>query len=100
MPESIVEIKKELDDRIGEPVLIKAQAGRKRVATHHGVLSKTYPAIFVVHLNDGKGAPDRISYCYTDLLTIIFRWPSVKRVKSKGGGNNCQPATALLHYYL
>ena len=69
VPESIVEIKKELDDRIGEPVLIKAQAGRKRVATHHGVLSKTYPAIFVVHLNDGNGAPDRISYSYTDLLT-------------------------------
>ncbi|HJA22548.1 Veg family protein [Limosilactobacillus panis] len=69
MPESIVEIKKELDDRIGQPVLVKAQAGRKRVATHHGVLSKTYPAIFVVHLNDGQGSLDRISYSYTDLLT-------------------------------
>lgn len=69
MPESIVEIKKELDGRIGQPVLIKAQAGRKRVATHHGILSKTYPAVFVVHLQDDNNALDRISYSYTDLLT-------------------------------
>jgi Uncharacterized protein conserved in bacteria len=73
VPESIVEIKKELDDRIGEPVLIKAQAGRKRVATHHGVLSKTYPAIFVVHLNDGNGAPDRILTVTLTYWLIIFR---------------------------
>lgn len=69
MPESIVEIKKELDDRIGQPVLVKAQAGRKRIATHRGILSKTYPAIFVIHLQDDNGSLDRISYSYTDLLT-------------------------------
>lgn len=69
MPESIVEIKKKLDDRIGEHVLVKAQAGRKRVATHHGILSKTYPAVFVIHLSDDEGALERISYSYTDLLT-------------------------------
>lgn len=69
MPNSIIEIKKKLDDRIGEHVLVKAQAGRKRVATHHGVLSKTYPAIFVIHLNDDEGSLERISYSYTDVLT-------------------------------
>lgn len=69
MPESIVEIKKKLDNRIGEHVLIKAQAGRKRVATHHGILSKTYPAVFVIHLSDDEGSLERVSYSYTDLLT-------------------------------
>lgn len=69
MPDSIVEIKKKLDDRIGEHVLVKAQAGRKRITTHHGILSKTYPAVFIVHLNDDKGMLDRVSYSYTDLLT-------------------------------
>lgn len=69
MPESIVEIKKKLDGRIGAHVLVKAQAGRKRIATHHGILSKTYPAVFVIHLNDDEGALQRISYSYTDLLT-------------------------------
>lgn len=69
MPNSIVEIKKKLDDRLGEHVLVKAQAGRKRITTHHGTLSKTYPAVFVVHLNDEQGSLDRVSYSYTDLLT-------------------------------
>ena len=69
MPNSIVEIKKKLDDRIGEHVLVKAQAGRKRITTHHGILSKTYQAVFIVHLNDDKGMLDRVSYSYTDLLT-------------------------------
>jgi uncharacterized protein Veg len=70
VPDSIVEIKKKLDDRIGSHVLVKAQAGRKRIATHHGVLSKTYPAVFVIHLNgDDEGSLQRISYSYTDLLT-------------------------------
>lgn len=55
MPNSIVEIKKKLDERIGEHVLVKAQAGRKRITTHHGILSKTYPAVFVIHLNDEQG---------------------------------------------
>ena len=63
MPNSIVEIKKKLDERIGEHVLVKAQAGRKRI------LSKTYPAVFVIHLNDEQGTLDRVSYSYTDLLT-------------------------------
>lgn len=69
MPNSIVEIKKKLDDRLGEHILVKAQAGRKRITTHHGTLSKTYPAVFVVHLNDEQGSLDRVSYSYTDLLT-------------------------------
>ena len=67
MPNSIVEIKKKLDERIGEHVLVKAQA--KRITTHHGILSKTYPAVFVIHLNDEQGTLDRVSYSYTDLLT-------------------------------
>lgn len=69
MPKSIAEIKEELEGRIGQRVLVTAQAGRKRVAKHQGVLSKTYPAIFVVHVNEGRGEISRISYSYTDLLT-------------------------------
>lgn len=68
MAKSILEIKQELEGRVGQRVLVTAQAGRKRVAKHHGVLSKTYPAIFVVHV-EGQGQISRISYSYTDLLT-------------------------------
>lgn len=69
MPKNITEIKQELEGRVGQHVLVTAQAGRKRVAKHRGVLSKTYPAIFVVHVNEGQGQISRITYSYTDLLT-------------------------------
>ena len=69
LPKNINEIKQELENRVGQKVLVTAQAGRKRGAKHHGILSKTYPAIFVVHVNEGQGAISRISYSYTDLLT-------------------------------
>ena len=69
MPNSIAEIKELLNNRIGQQVVVKVQAGRKRVKTLHGTLSKTYPAIFIVHL-DGEGDDlQRVSYTYADLLT-------------------------------
>lgn len=69
MPNSITEIKELLNARVGQSVMVKAQAGRKRVNTFHGTLSKTYPAIFIVHLDNGEGSLQRVSYTYTDLLT-------------------------------
>lgn len=69
MSNTIGEIKRELESRIGHHVLVKAQAGRKKITTYHGVLSKTYPAIFIIHLSDEKGALKRVSYSYADLLT-------------------------------
>lgn len=69
MPDSIAEIKQHLDDRLGQNVEVKVQAGRKRVETVYGTLSKTYPAVFVVHLNGGQNSLQRVSYSYADLLT-------------------------------
>ncbi|MGN1279206.1 MAG: Veg family protein [Limosilactobacillus sp.] len=69
MPNNIPEIKQLLTSRIGQPVEVKVQAGRKRVKTVHGALSKTYPAIFIVHLNGDGDSLQRVSYTYTDLLT-------------------------------
>lgn len=69
MPNSIAEIKESLDARVGQRVMVTVQAGRKRVNTLHGTLSKTYPAIFIVHLNNSDDDLQRVSYTYTDLLT-------------------------------
>lgn len=68
MPNNIAEIKDLLNSRIGQQVEVTVQAGRKRVKTLHGTLSKTYPAIFIVHLDDGDDLR-RVSYTYADLLT-------------------------------
>ncbi|WP_267201035.1 Veg family protein [Limosilactobacillus kribbianus] len=69
MPETIDEIKEWLRERIGQPVRIDAQAGRKRINTLHGTLAKIYPAIFIVHLSDDEEKVQRVSYSYADLLT-------------------------------
>ena len=45
------------------------QAGRKKVTQRQGILSETYPAIFIVKLNKREGSFDRVSYSYADLLT-------------------------------
>ncbi|MDD6431667.1 MAG: Veg family protein [Lactobacillaceae bacterium] len=69
MPNSIAEIKELLNSHIGQQVKVKVQAGRKRVKTLSGTLSKTYPAIFIVHLNGEGDDLQRVSYTYADLLT-------------------------------
>ncbi|MDO4903747.1 MAG: Veg family protein [Limosilactobacillus sp.] len=68
MPTTIEGIKMYLEQRIGQSVVVTAQAGRKKVAKHVGVLEKTYPAIFMVSLAGDEDSMDRISYSYTDLL--------------------------------
>lgn len=35
----------------------------------HGILRETYPAVFVVDLNQEENAFERVSYSYTDVLT-------------------------------
>lgn len=52
VPNSIIEIKKKLNERTDEHVLIEAQAGHEHITTHHGILSRTYPVIFVIYSSD------------------------------------------------
>lgn len=69
MPVTLASIKARLDQRIGENLLVIAQAGRKKITKRHGVLSETYPAVFVVELNQDENSFERVSYSYTDVLT-------------------------------
>ena len=69
MPITIQSIKAKLDARVGEKLLVVAQAGCKKVTKRHGVLSETYPAVFVVDLNQDENSFERVSYSYTDVLT-------------------------------
>ena len=69
MPITIQSIKAKLDARVGDKLLVVAQAGRKKVTKRHGVLSETYPAVFVVDLNQDENSFERVSYSYTDVLT-------------------------------
>lgn len=69
MPTSLANIKNKLDDRIGEKLMVIAQAGRKKTTERHGILRETYPAVFVVDLDQDENSFKRVSYSYTDILT-------------------------------
>lgn len=69
MPTSLANIKNKLDDRIGEKLMVIAQAGRKKTTERHGILRETYPAVFVVDLDQDENSFERVSYSYTDILT-------------------------------
>jgi len=69
MPTTLASIKEQLDDRLGNEVMLTAQTGRKKKTERKGVLSETYPAVFVVELNQDENAFERVSYSYTDVLT-------------------------------
>ncbi|KRL06193.1 Veg family protein [Liquorilactobacillus oeni] len=69
MPLTLATIKKKLDSCVGERLTVVAQAGRRRIIKRHGVLRETYPAVFVVDLNQEENSFERVSYSYTDVLT-------------------------------
>lgn len=69
MPTSIMTIKHQLDNHLGDTLTVVAQAGRKKVTRRHGVLKETFPAVFVVDLDQEQNSFKHVSYSYTDLLT-------------------------------
>ncbi|NLI68357.1 MAG: ABC transporter permease [Bacilli bacterium] len=64
-----MEIKKGLEERIGERLKIKANGGRRKTIVRSGVLSETYPSVFVVELDQDEHSYERVSYSYADVLT-------------------------------
>lgn len=69
LPTSISTIKDKLDEHLGQSITVVAQAGRKKVTRRHGVLKRTFPAVFVVDLDQDQNNFEHVSYSYTDLLT-------------------------------
>ncbi|MDD3223457.1 MAG: Veg family protein [Clostridium sp.] len=60
-------IKKNIEDHIGQKVVLKANSGRKRIVVNNGILEKTYPSIFVVRLDSEDQR--KVTYSYSDVLT-------------------------------
>ncbi|CAM3148732.1 Uncharacterized protein Veg [Lactobacillus bombicola] len=69
MPTSIITIKQKLDSHLGDSLTVVARAGRKKVTKRRGILRETFPAVFVVDLDQDQNNFEHVSYSYTDLLT-------------------------------
>lgn len=69
MPITLASIKENLDTQIGRELKLIVQAGRKKTTERTGILTETYPAVFIVELDQEQHAVDRVSFSYTDVLT-------------------------------
>ena len=61
-------IRSYLETCIGKSISIRTDLGRKKSFQAEGVLTKTYPNVFTVNL-DQSNAVRRRSYAYVDILT-------------------------------
>src|SRR5690625_4545116 len=66
---TLIEIKQGLEGQIGKRLKLTANGGRRRTVIRSGVLAETYPAVFVVELDQEENAFERVSYSYADVLT-------------------------------
>ncbi|MDC3417940.1 biofilm formation stimulator Veg [Aquibacillus salsiterrae] len=69
MAKTLVEIKQGLDGQIGKRLKLRANGGRRKTVERYGTLAETYPAVFIVELDQQENAFERVSYSYADVLT-------------------------------
>ena len=60
-------IKQDLEEHVGQKVLLKANNGRKKISIQEGVLVGVYASIFVVRVENDF--PRTLTYNYSDILT-------------------------------
>ncbi len=59
-----------VDRNIGSKVKIRANRGRHKIDVTEGVISKTYPSIFLIEVENKLDASTQmVSFSYTDVLT-------------------------------
>ena len=63
------QIRSELGHLVGQRIRVRANMGRSRIVERSGTLMQTYPALFVVEVEERRGRRARQSYQYVDVLT-------------------------------
>lgn len=63
---SIYEVKKNIEECVGQKVQLRGSLGRNKTFEKEGTLVNTYPNIFVVKMDDSQR---NVTYSYTDVLT-------------------------------
>ena len=63
---NLSEVKKNIEECVGQKVLLRGSLGRNKSFEKEGTLLNTYPNIFVVKMDDTQR---NVTYTYTDVLT-------------------------------
>ncbi|NLY73433.1 MAG: Veg protein [Tissierellia bacterium] len=65
---TLQEIRRDMEDLVGQEVQIRTDKGRKRILIKEGIITATYPSLFVVDV--GEGSKERmVSFSYADIVT-------------------------------
>ncbi|EIT84193.1 hypothetical protein A374_16758 [Fictibacillus macauensis ZFHKF-1] len=69
MGKTIVDIRQILESNVGKRLSLRANGGRRKTIERMGTLEETYPAVFIIKLDQDTNAFERVSYSYADVLT-------------------------------
>ena len=62
----ITNLKTDIDEKIGQKIIVKGSVGRSRAFEKEATIEKAYPNIFVVKYEENNR---NVTYSYTDILT-------------------------------
>ena len=62
-------VREAVESNIGKRVRIRFHAGKRKFHITEGVLSKTYPSIFLVKVGGEGKETQMVSYTYSDVIT-------------------------------
>lgn len=65
----IGEVRRKLNDYIGEKVTIKYNLGRNKYEKYHVIIKELYENVFLVELNNNE----KKSFSYTDVITKTIK---------------------------
>lgn len=67
--DDLYKVRRELTDNIGQRVKVKANKGRRKIAVTEGVITETYPSVFLIETDDDRNHVRTMSFTYKDVLT-------------------------------
>jgi len=65
-PTDIASLKTDINEKIGQKIIVKGSLGRCKSFEKEATIEKAYPNIFVIKYEENEGS---VTYSYTDILT-------------------------------
>lgn len=63
-------VRRALNKHVGSKVLVKSNLGRHKYDVMEGIITETYPCIFLIQVkNEEEDSVQTLSYSYTDVIT-------------------------------
>ena len=70
MQNSVNNVRNAVANQMGKKVKVRINRSRHKVDVSEGIISETYPNIFMIKIQESGDTPVRlVSYSYTDILT-------------------------------